>query len=117
MRKRAARGHQDFWGHAPEGFKRFPDQPFQFSRFSSALRLVGRRRGRTGLVLRHELVELFLVLGVTQTVEEVLELDLLFLEPLGRLGAVLVEGAPRRSSGSRKSRSSSRTSSTVCVTP
>src|SRR4051812_14257414 len=59
----------------------------------STLLLVGRRRGRARLVLRHELVELFLVLGVTQTVEEVLELDLLLLEPLQRLGAVFVEGA------------------------
>src|SRR4051795_4182956 len=59
----------------------------------SALLLVGRRRGRACLVLRHELVELFLVLGVTQTVEEVLELDLLLLEPLQCLGAVLVKGA------------------------
>src|SRR4051812_42060026 len=59
----------------------------------STLLLVGRRRGRACLVLRHELVELFLVLGVTQTVEEVLELDLLLLEPLQCLGAVLVKGA------------------------
>src|SRR3954454_7209992 len=59
----------------------------------SALLLIGRRRGGARLVLRHELVELFLVLGVTQTVEEVLELDLLLLEALQRLGAVFVEGA------------------------
>src|SRR5215218_1613309 len=56
------------------------------------LRLVVRR-GWTLLVLRHELVELFLVLGVTQAVEEIPELDLLFLETLQGFGAVLVEGA------------------------
>src|SRR6476646_10591517 len=59
---------------------------------STLLRLVVRR-GRTRLVLRHELVELFLVLGVAQAIEEILELDLLFLEPLQGLRAVLVEGA------------------------
>jgi len=56
------------------------------------LRLVVRR-GRTLLVLRHELVELFLVLGVTQALEEILELDLLFFEALQGFRAVLVEGA------------------------
>src|SRR5882757_6942202 len=56
------------------------------------LRLVVRR-GRTLLVLRHELVELFLVLGVTQAFEEILELDLLFFKTLQGFGAVLVEGA------------------------
>src|SRR5512132_384375 len=61
-------------------------------RLALALRLVVRR-GRTLLVLRHELVELFLVLGVTQAVEEIPELDLLFLETLQGFGAVLVEGA------------------------
>ena len=39
------------------------------------------------------MVELFLVLGVTQAVEEILELDLLFLEPPQGFDAVLVEGA------------------------
>src|SRR5438093_9812267 len=57
---------------------------------SALLRLVVRR-GRTRLVLRHELVELFLVLGVTQAVEEILEFDLLFLEPLQGFHAVLVK--------------------------
>src|SRR6476661_4861808 len=44
-------------------------------------------------MLRHELVELFLVLGVTQTIEEILELGLLFFETTQRFHAVLVEGA------------------------
>src|ERR1044071_8767922 len=57
-------------------------------RTSALLRLVVRR-GRTLLVLRHERVELFLVLGVTQTIEEILELDLLFLEPAQGFHAVL----------------------------
>src|SRR3954471_16523542 len=59
---------------------------------SALLRLVVRR-GRTRLVLRHEGVELFLVLGVAQAVEEIPELDLLFLEPTQGFRAVLVEGA------------------------
>src|SRR5881628_2719281 len=59
---------------------------------SALLRLVVRR-GRPRLVLRHERVELFLVLGVTQAIEEILELDLLFLEPAQGFHAVLVEGA------------------------
>src|SRR6478735_5737015 len=58
-----------------------------------ALRRLVVRRGRARLVLRHELVELFLVLGVTQAVEEVAEFDLLFLEAPQRFGAVFVEGA------------------------
>src|SRR6202795_3672037 len=57
-----------------------------------ALRLIVRR-GRSLLVLRHELVELFLVLGVTQAIEEIAEFGLLFLEALQRFDAVLVEGA------------------------
>src|SRR5882762_6119682 len=62
------------------------------SHWTLALRLlVGRRRAL--LVLRHERVELFLVLGVAQAIEEILELDLLFLEALQGFGAVLVEGA------------------------
>src|SRR5258707_12320201 len=57
-----------------------------------ALRLlVGRRRAL--LVLRHERVELFLGLGVTQAMEGILELDLLFLEALQGFGAELVEVA------------------------
>ena len=51
------------------------------------------RRRRTRAVLRHEGVELFLVLGVAQAVEEVAEFNLLFLEPAQRVGAVFVEGA------------------------
>ena len=46
-----------------------------------------------GLCCAMNCVELFLVLGVAQAVEEILELDLLFLEPLQGFRAVLVEGA------------------------
>src|SRR4249920_1808749 len=63
-----------------------------FSLRALRLRLVVRR-GRTRLVLRHELVELFLVLGVAQAIEEIPELDLLLFEAPQRFGAVLVEGA------------------------
>src|SRR6185312_6281834 len=62
------------------------------SKSSALLRLVVRR-GRARLVLRHEGVELFLVLGVAQAIEEIPELDLLFLEPAQGFHAVLVEGA------------------------
>src|SRR5262249_42074387 len=41
----------------------------------------------------HEGVELFLVLGVAQATQEILELLLLFLEAPQRLLAILVEGA------------------------
>src|ERR1700676_3503509 len=51
------------------------------------------RRRRTLPVLRHELVELFLVLGVTQAIEEIPEFGLLFLKAPQGLHAVLVEGA------------------------
>src|SRR5258708_11480550 len=44
-------------------------------------------------MLRHELVELFLVLGVTQAIEEVLEFGLLLLEAAQRFHAVFVESA------------------------
>jgi hypothetical protein len=44
-------------------------------------------------VLGHELIELFLVLGVAQPIEEILEFGLLLLETLQRLDAVFVEGA------------------------
>src|SRR5882724_2460904 len=57
-----------------------------------ALRLIVRR-GRTRLVLRHEGVELFLVLGVAQAIEEIAEFDLLLFETLQRFGAIFVEGA------------------------
>src|ERR1700681_1714992 len=57
-----------------------------------ALRLIVRR-GRTLLMLRHELVELFLVLGVTEAIEEIAEFGLLLLKTLQRFDAVFVEGA------------------------
>ena len=57
----------------------------------SALRLRRLRRLRAIAPLRHELIELGLVLGETQPIEEVLELALLFLEPAQSLGAILVE--------------------------
>jgi len=44
-------------------------------------------------VLRHERVELFLVLGVAQAIEEIAEFDLFFLKAPQRLHAVVVEGA------------------------
>src|SRR6202030_1446984 len=50
-------------------------------------------RGRTRAVLRHELVELFLVLGVTQPIEEILESGLLLFEALQRFHAVFIERA------------------------
>src|SRR6185437_5905876 len=56
-------------------------------------RLVVRRARRTAAVLGHEGVELFLVLGVAQPGQELLELALLFLEPAQRIGAVIVESA------------------------
>src|SRR5580692_10857065 len=58
---------------------------------SSAL----RRRGRLRAVapVGHELVELGLVLGHTQALEEFAKLALLVLETAQRLGAVVVEGA------------------------
>src|SRR5262249_34735200 len=58
-----------------------------------ALRRLIVRRRRAILVLCHERVELFLVLGVAQAGQEILELLLLFLEAAQRFGAVLVEGA------------------------
>src|SRR5690349_11099657 len=64
-------------GDPPEGFERL-SFGWGRSKNSVLLRLVVRRR-RPLLVLRHELVELFLVLGVTQAVEELLELGLLLL--------------------------------------
>src|SRR6478752_178237 len=44
-------------------------------------------------MLRHELVELFLVLGVTQAIEEIAEFGLLFLEPPQGFHTVFVKGA------------------------
>ena len=55
--------------------------------------LTVRGRGRAQAVLRHEGVELFLVLGVTQPIEEILEFGLLLFEALQGLDAVSVEGA------------------------
>ena len=46
------------------------------------LRLTVRGRGRARPMLRHELVELFLVLGVAQAIEEIPELGLLLFEAL-----------------------------------
>jgi hypothetical protein len=43
--------------------------------------------------LRHEGIELGLVLGEAEPIEKVAELALLVLEALERLGAVIVEGA------------------------
>src|SRR5690606_4245329 len=43
--------------------------------------------------LGHELIELGLVLRVTQPLKEVEKFALLLLKPLQRLGAILVEGA------------------------
>src|SRR3984885_8107662 len=57
------------------------------------LRLTVGGRGWTRAVLGHELVELFLVLGVTQPIEEILEFGLLLLKALQRFDAVFVEGA------------------------
>src|SRR6202007_1265273 len=48
---------------------------------------------RAPATLRHELVELHLVLGVPQPVEEFHELALLFFEPAYCFGPVLVKGA------------------------
>ena len=44
-------------------------------------------------MLRHELVELFLVLGVAQAIEEIAEFGLLLFEAPQRFHAVFVEGA------------------------
>src|SRR6478609_9219540 len=59
----------------------------------SALRLAVRGRRRPLAVLRHELIELFLVLGVAEPIQEILEFDLLLLEATQRLHAVFVESA------------------------
>src|SRR3984893_17676901 len=57
---------------------------------SSALRLI--RGPRLATALGHELVELDLVLGVPQAIEEFLELALLLFEPPERFVAVLIKG-------------------------
>src|SRR5262249_12718487 len=59
----------------------------------SVLRRLVVRRRRPVAVLPHERVELFLVLGVAQAAEELLELLLLLLEAPQRLAAIFVEGA------------------------
>src|SRR5476649_1166692 len=55
------------------------------------LGLAVRGRSRTGLVLCHELVELFLVLGVAQAIEEIAEFGLFLFQALERFDAVFVE--------------------------
>src|SRR5206468_7912548 len=55
--------------------------------------LVGGRWRRPLPVLGHELVELLLVLGVAQPIQEFAELGLLVLKPPQGFHAVLVEGA------------------------
>src|SRR5687767_9848259 len=59
---------------------------------SGRLLAVDDRALRLVAAVGHELVELGLVLGLAQAVEEIAELLLLFLEALQRLGAVFVEG-------------------------
>src|SRR5580700_9694184 len=61
----------------------------QASRLRFRLGSLGRARPALG----HELVELPLVLGLAQAVEELDELALLLLQPPQRLFAILVEGA------------------------
>src|ERR1700730_37003 len=59
---------------------------------ASALRL-GFRAGRAGAAaaaISHELIELGLVLGVAQALQEFPELALLLFEPAQRLGAIFV---------------------------
>jgi len=65
----------------------------QANRKTSGLRLAIGGRGRSRAMLRHEEIELFLVLGVAQPIEEFTKLLLLFLEPPQRLHAVFIEGA------------------------
>src|ERR1700731_3927140 len=59
----------------------------------SVLRGLVVRRRRAVAVLPHERVELFLVLGVAQAAEEILELLLLLLQTAQRLAAIFVKGA------------------------
>src|SRR6202035_825308 len=86
FRKRAVVSPSGLWGHCA---RRVSLQKPSRSRLR--LTVLGRRR--TLLVLGHELVELFLVLGVAQPIEEILEFGLLLLEALQRLDAVFIEGA------------------------
>src|SRR5262245_51839682 len=58
---------------------------------ASALRL--RRRCVAVAALRHELIELGLVLGGAQALQELAELPLLLLKPAQGLGTVFVERA------------------------
>src|SRR5580693_8362668 len=60
---------------------------------SSGLLRRRRRRLRTVAPLGHELIELALVLGHTQALQEFTELPLLLLQSPQRLGAVFVESA------------------------
>ena len=54
---------------------------------------LGLRAFGTTAAVGHELVELGLVLGVAQALEELAELALLLLEPVQGFRAILVEGA------------------------
>src|SRR5437764_4693445 len=66
---------------------------FAVEKGASALRLGLRagRAGRAAAAVGHELIELGLVLGVAQPLQELLELALLLFEPTQRLGAILIE--------------------------
>src|SRR5260370_7873739 len=56
---------------------------------------LGLRRGRRGRIapLSHELVELGLVLGHAQALQEFTEFALLLFQPLQRIGTVFIESA------------------------
>src|SRR3982074_562688 len=60
---------------------------------NSSLGLAVRGRRRTLPMLGHELIELFLVLGVPQALQEFLKFGLLLLKAPQRFHAVFVEGA------------------------
>src|SRR5205085_1599523 len=66
---------------------------FRLQPSTSRLGLTVRGRRRTLFMLCHELVELFLVLGVTQAIEEIAEFALLFFQPPEGFHAVLIERA------------------------
>src|SRR5215475_10060123 len=59
---------------------------------TSGLRLGLRAAFGAAAAVGHELVELGLVLGLAQALEELAELALLLFEPLQGLGTVFVEG-------------------------
>src|SRR5450756_1885014 len=77
FRRRAVMTRSGGWGTPPLSFSLRPS--------SLGLTVLGRRR--TLLVLRHELVELVLVLGVAQAVQEHPEFGLLLFETLQRFHA------------------------------